>query len=65
MMDAGTEFPKNLLSNMMLKIGVHIKISAPYNHQSNPMERFRERMESAQGKDCKWKERLGKISTSN
>ena len=38
--DAGTEFAQNLLSNMMLKMGVHIKISAPYNHQSNPVERF-------------------------
>ena len=38
--DAGTEFANNLLSNMMLKVGVHIKISAPYNHQSNLVERF-------------------------
>ena len=38
--DAGTEFANNLLSNIMLKIGVHIKISALFNHQSNPVERF-------------------------
>ena len=38
--DAGTEFANNLLSNMMLKMGLRIKISAPYNHQSNPVERF-------------------------
>ena len=37
-MDAGTEFANNLLSNIMLKMGVHIKISAPYNHQSNPAQ---------------------------
>ena len=36
--DARTEFANNLLSNMMLKMGV--KISAPYNHQSNHAERF-------------------------
>ena len=38
--DAVTEFANNLLSNIMLKRGVRIKISAPYNHQSNPVERF-------------------------
>ena len=38
--DVGTEFSNNLLSNIILKIGVHIKISAFYNHQSNPVERF-------------------------
>ena len=38
--DAGTEFANNLPSNMILKMGVYIKISAPYNHQSNPVERF-------------------------
>ena len=25
---------------MMLKMGVRIKIAAPYNHRSNPVERF-------------------------
>ena len=38
--DAGTEFANKLLSDIMLKIGVHIKISAPYNHQCNLVERF-------------------------
>ena len=55
--DAGTEFVNNLLSNMMLKMGVHIKIAAPCNHQSNPVERFhrtlwqRWRMENKIGKN--------------
>ena len=38
--DDGSEFVNNLLSNLMLKMGVRIKIAAPYNHQSNPVERF-------------------------
>ena len=38
--DAGTEFANNLLFNMMLKMGVKIKISALYNDQSNPVESF-------------------------
>ena len=38
--DGETEFANNFLSNMMLKMGVHIKIYAPYNHKSNPVERF-------------------------
>ena len=33
--DAGAEFANNLLSYMMLKTGLRIKMSAPYNHQSN------------------------------
>ena len=38
--DAGSEFNNNLLANMMLKMGVRVKIMFPYNHQSNPVERF-------------------------
>ena len=38
--DAGTEFTSSLLTNMMKKMGVHVKIMHPYNHQSNPVERF-------------------------
>ena len=38
--DAGTEFTNSLLANMMRKMGVQIKIMHPYNHQSNPIERF-------------------------
>ena len=39
-MDAGTEFTSSLLTNMMKKMGVHVKVMHPYNHQSNPVERF-------------------------
>ena len=38
--DAGTEFTNSLLANMMRRMGVQIKIMHPYNHQSNPVERF-------------------------
>ena len=38
--DAGTEFTSSLLTNMMKKMGVHVKVMHPYNHQSNPVERF-------------------------
>ena len=38
--DAGTEFTSSLLTNMMQKMGVHVKVMHPYNHQSNPVERF-------------------------
>ena len=40
--NAGTELKNRLMENTLKlkKIGVNIKISAPYNHQSNPVERF-------------------------
>ena len=38
--DAGSEFVNSLLGNMMLIMGVRVKIMHPYNHQSNPAKRF-------------------------
>ena len=40
MMDAGTELKNRLMENTMKKMAVNLKISAPYNHQSNLVERF-------------------------
>ena len=38
--DAGTEFNNSFLQNIMKRLGVQVKVGAPYNHQSNPVERF-------------------------
>ena len=58
--DARTEFTSNLLSNMMLKMGVHIKIYVPYNHQSNSVERFHRIYGTCSGQRWRMENKIGK-----